>query len=97
MTYPYEGAENDHTFSGPKLQSSARCDAGADGVTASRLLFQRYAKVAQTDAKEGACSMKYRDRLSVDPQVHFGKPCIVGARILVEHVLELVQEGIPSP
>ena len=23
MTYPYEGAKNDHTFSGPKLQSSA--------------------------------------------------------------------------
>ena len=39
--------------------------------------------------------MKYRDRLSVDPQIHFGKPCIRGTRILVEHVLELVQEGIP--
>ena len=39
--------------------------------------------------------MKYQDRLSVDPKVHFGKPCIVGTRILVEHVLELIQEGIP--
>ena len=39
--------------------------------------------------------MQYRDRLSVDPKVHFGKPCIVGTRILVEHVLELIQEGIP--
>ena len=39
--------------------------------------------------------MQYRDRLSVDSQVHFGKPCIRGTRILVEHVLELVQEGIP--
>ncbi len=39
--------------------------------------------------------MKYRDRLSVDSQVHFGKPYIRGTRILVEHVLELAQEGIP--
>ncbi len=39
--------------------------------------------------------MKYQDRLIVDPKVHFGKPCVVGTRILVEHVLELIQEGIP--
>ena len=39
--------------------------------------------------------MKYRDRLNIDPEVHIGKPCIAGTRILVEHVLELVQEGIP--
>ena len=39
--------------------------------------------------------MKYQDRLIVDPKVHFGKPCVVGTRILVEHVLELIQGGIP--
>ena len=39
--------------------------------------------------------MKYRERLSVDPRVHLGKPCIAGTRILVEHVLELVLEDIP--
>lgn len=39
--------------------------------------------------------MKYQDRLIVDPKVHFGKPCVAGTRILVEHVLELIQEGIP--
>jgi len=31
----------------------------------------------------------------VDPNVHFGKPCIAGTRIKVQDVLELVQEGIP--
>jgi uncharacterized protein (DUF433 family) len=39
--------------------------------------------------------MRYSERLVVDPKVHFGKPCVAGTRILVEHVLELVQEGIP--
>ena len=35
------------------------------------------------------------DRITIDPKIHFGKPCIRGTRIPVEHVLELVQEGIP--
>jgi len=39
--------------------------------------------------------MKDRDRLSVGPQVHFGKLGIAGTRILVEHIPELVREGIP--
>jgi uncharacterized protein (DUF433 family) len=38
--------------------------------------------------------MKYQDRLSVDPKIHCGKPCVAGTRILVEHVLELIQQGI---
>lgn len=37
----------------------------------------------------------YRDRIVIDPEVHFGKPCVAGTRILVEHVLELIDEGIP--
>jgi len=36
----------------------------------------------------------YRKRIVVNPQVHFGKPCIAGTRITVENVLELVKEGI---
>ncbi len=37
----------------------------------------------------------HRERLVIDPRIHFGKPCVAGTRILVEDVLELIQEGIP--
>lgn len=33
-------------------------------------------------------------RITVDPDVHFGKPCVAGTRIPVRDVLELVREGI---
>jgi uncharacterized protein (DUF433 family) len=33
--------------------------------------------------------------ITVDPAVHFGKPCVAGTRITVQNVLELVREGIP--
>ena len=33
-------------------------------------------------------------RITVDPQVHFGKPCVAGTRVPVQNVLELVREGI---
>ena len=36
----------------------------------------------------------YRGRIAVDPQIHFGKPCVAGTRIPVVDVLELVREGI---
>ena len=36
-----------------------------------------------------------KDRIILDPNVHFGKPCIAGTRIKVQDVLELVEEGIP--
>ncbi len=36
-----------------------------------------------------------KNRIILDPKVHFGKPCIAGTRIKVEDVLELVEEGIP--
>lgn len=36
----------------------------------------------------------YSERIVVDPEVHFGKPCVRGTRIPVENVLELVQEDI---
>ena len=35
------------------------------------------------------------NRIEVNPQVHFGKPCIAGTRIPVQAVLELVRDGIP--
>lgn len=34
------------------------------------------------------------ERISVDSQIHFSKPCIVGTRIPVQNVLELINEGI---
>jgi uncharacterized protein (DUF433 family) len=33
-------------------------------------------------------------RIAVNPNVHFGKPCVEGTRIPVQSVLELVREGI---
>jgi uncharacterized protein (DUF433 family) len=33
-------------------------------------------------------------RITVDPNIHFGKPCVAGTRIPVVNVLELVREGI---
>lgn len=37
----------------------------------------------------------YRNRITVNPKIHFGKPYIKDTRITVDNVLELVQEGIP--
>jgi uncharacterized protein (DUF433 family) len=34
------------------------------------------------------------DRITVNPKVHFGKPCVAGTRITVQSVLELVNEGL---
>lgn len=36
-----------------------------------------------------------RERIEVNPNIHFGKPCVAGTRIPVQNVLELVREGIP--
>jgi uncharacterized protein (DUF433 family) len=35
------------------------------------------------------------NRIAVNPQIHFGKPCVAGTRIPVQSVLELVREGLP--
>ena len=34
------------------------------------------------------------DRIAVNPQIHFGKPCIAGTRITVQSILELINEGL---
>lgn len=34
------------------------------------------------------------DRIAVNPEVHFGKPCIAGTRITVQDVLELLDQGL---
>ncbi len=33
-------------------------------------------------------------RISINPHIHFGKPCITGTRITVQSVLELINEGL---
>ena len=35
-----------------------------------------------------------RERIALNPNVHFAKPCVAGTRIPVQSVLELVREGI---
>ncbi|MEW5868618.1 MAG: DUF433 domain-containing protein [Chloroflexota bacterium] len=34
------------------------------------------------------------DRISVNAEIHFGKPCITGTRVTVQSVLELLNEGL---
>jgi uncharacterized protein (DUF433 family) len=34
------------------------------------------------------------ERIAVNPNIHFGKPCVAGTRIPVQTVLELVREGL---
>jgi uncharacterized protein (DUF433 family) len=34
------------------------------------------------------------ERIAVNPNIHFGKPCIAGTRIPVQSVLELINEGL---
>jgi uncharacterized protein (DUF433 family) len=34
------------------------------------------------------------ERITVDPKIHFGKPCVAGTRITVQNVLELLKEGL---
>jgi uncharacterized protein (DUF433 family) len=34
------------------------------------------------------------DRITVNPQIHFGKSCVAGKRITVQNVLELLTEDL---
>jgi len=36
-----------------------------------------------------------KERIAVNPGIHFGRPCVAGTRIPVQDVLELVAEGVP--
>ena len=35
-----------------------------------------------------------KERISINPAIHFGKPCVAATRIPVQSVLELVREGL---
>ncbi len=34
------------------------------------------------------------EQITVNPEIHFGKPCVTGTRITVQNVLELLNEGL---
>jgi uncharacterized protein (DUF433 family) len=34
------------------------------------------------------------EKITVNPNIHFGKPCVSDTRITVQNVLELIGEGI---
>jgi uncharacterized protein (DUF433 family) len=38
--------------------------------------------------------MDYRDRIVIDPEVRFGKPCVRGTRITVGDVLSYLASGM---
>ena len=38
--------------------------------------------------------MEYRDRIIIDPEVRFGKPCVHGTRITVGDVLSYLAAGM---
>jgi uncharacterized protein (DUF433 family) len=38
--------------------------------------------------------MKYQDRIVIDPEVRFGKPCVRGTRITVGDVLSYLASGM---
>ena len=40
--------------------------------------------------------MNWRDRISADPHICHGKPCIAGTRVLVTVVLDNMAAGIPT-
>jgi uncharacterized protein (DUF433 family) len=37
---------------------------------------------------------KMFERITVNPSIHFGKPCIAGTRITVQNILELIEARI---
>lgn len=38
--------------------------------------------------------MHYKDRISVNPNIMLGKPCIKGTRITVELIIKKLSEGV---
>ncbi|HHT9104410.1 MAG TPA: DUF433 domain-containing protein [Candidatus Wujingus californicus] len=36
----------------------------------------------------------FRKRITINPEIHFGKSYVVGTRITVDNILELIKEGL---
>jgi uncharacterized protein (DUF433 family) len=52
-------------------------------------------EVADIDKEITAGRQMMQARIAVNPNIHFGKPCVAGTRIPVLSILELVSEGLP--
>jgi uncharacterized protein (DUF433 family) len=39
-------------------------------------------------------SMNYQDRIVIEPEIRFGKPCVLGTRITVGDVLSYLASGM---
>src|SRR5260221_553057 len=53
------------------------------------------ARIHQLSTHRPVCYTSFmQDRIAIDPEIHFGKPCVAGTRIPVQSVLELIREGL---
>ena len=46
--------------------------------------------------KQKGLTMNYQNRITIDPKIMVGKPCIKGTRVTVEQVLKLLAQGITT-
>lgn len=69
---------------GPSIVSRVRIDSGQGLFALSR---------SGDDAHYGQRHMTWNDRITFDPTVMSGKPCIRGMRVTVSTVVGLVAEG----
>ena len=58
------------------------------------LLFQKAVLSAAQPRGNYTRRQVMKERIAVNPNVHFGKPCVAGTRVPVLSVLELVSEGL---
>jgi uncharacterized protein (DUF433 family) len=47
-------------------------------------------------AKKGEAMVPWKDRISVDPQICHGKPCIRGTRIMVSVILDNLADDLSA-
>jgi uncharacterized protein (DUF433 family) len=70
---------------------------GAPEIQARERLETRRAREGQNDFLESFCynsRMTRAERITIDPNICHGKPCVRGLRYPVEHVLEWLSSGM---
>jgi prevent-host-death family protein len=85
-----EGRQTMIVFEEKQDMSSSKSiqDVQAEFITEELLDPTKNQRRTSNDFKD-----KMMIHISVDPKIHFGKPCVAGARIPVQNVLELLNEG----